>query len=383
MAYKFQRGPATVSGSFTAEEGLTSNTSISAVGGNLSGSAQLLVGTSATIGNGLTVTAGNTSVQALTASSLQGGAVQTSDNYLPYYDNVAKAFKTSYAYYNNIGGNEAIKVSASSGITVNFEVAKGALTASSGVRVTAGGVTVSAGGVNADGGVSVNSGDILVKSGFVSASNNIQAGSSITASSGIRVTNGGINVLAGDSNVQKLTVNGDLIVLGDTFSASVGTLLIQDTAIVVGDGSTGPFNSGYGILFGSGSNQWASFQTDTYSATNVLSSSLPIKASSFVGSMASTVTEVPDGNFNLNIGVNFSTASLTAIRTWTLPASPSVGESVKIKAPENCGNGPGLYNITIQRNGSQLIDNETFVTLESPWAAIECVYVATNKWSIF
>jgi len=68
MAYKFQRGPATVSGSFTAEEGLTSNTSVSAVGGNLSGSAQLLVGTSATIGNGLTVTVGNTSVQALTAS---------------------------------------------------------------------------------------------------------------------------------------------------------------------------------------------------------------------------------------------------------------------------------------------------------------------------
>jgi len=125
----------------------------------------------------------------LTASSLQGGAVQTSDNYLPYYDNVAKAFKTSYAYYNNVGGNEAIKVSASSGITVNFEVAKGALTASSGVRVTAGGVSVAAGGVTID------SGDVTVKSGFVSASNNIQAGSSITASSGVRVTSGGINVL--------------------------------------------------------------------------------------------------------------------------------------------------------------------------------------------
>jgi len=376
MAYKFQRGPATVSGSFTAEEGLTSNTSVSAVGGNLSGSAQLLVGTSATIGNGLTVTVGNTSVQALTASSLQGGAVQTSDNYLPYYDNVAKAFKTSYAYYNNVGGNEAIKVSASSGITVNFEVAKGALTASSGVRVTAGGVSVAAGGVTID------SGDVTVKSGFVSASNNIQAGSSITASSGVRVTSGGINVLAGDSNVQKLTVNGDLIVLGDTFSASVGTLLIQDTAIVVGDGSTG-FGAGYGLLFGSGSSQWASFQTDTYSATNVLSSSLPIKASSFVGSMASTVTEVPDGNFNLNVGVNFSTASLTAPRTWTLPASPSVGESVKIKAPSNCGNLGGQYTIAISGNTSQTIDGENFVTLESQYAAIECVYIATNKWSIF
>ncbi len=376
MAYKFQRGPATVSGSFTAEEGLTSNTSVSAVGGNLSGSAQLLVGTSATIGNGLTVTAGNTSVQALTASSIQGGAVSVLSNYVPYYDTVGLKLTSSYLYNNNVGGNEAIKVSASSGITVNFEVAKGALTASSGVRVNAGGVSVAAGGVTID------SGDVTVKSGFVSASNNIQAGSSITASSGIQVSNGGINVLAGDSNVQKLTVNGDLIVLGSTFSASVGTLLIEDKAIVVGDGSTG-FDPGYGLLFGSGSNQWASFQTDTYSATNVLSSSLPIKASSFVGSMASTVTEVPDGDFNLNIGVNFSTASLTAIRTWTLPASPSVGESVKIKAPENCGNGPGLYNITIQRNGSQLIDNETFVTLESPWAAIECVYVATNKWSIF
>ena len=383
MAYKFQRGPVTVSGSFTAEEGLTSNTSISAVGGNLSGSAQLLVGTSATIGNGLTVTAGNTSVQALTASSLDGGVITTLGlNYIPRYDTSFKRFESSFIYNNPVGGSETVKISASSGVTVNFEVAKGALTASSGVRVTAGGVTVSAGGVNADGGVSVNSGDILVKSGFVSASNNIQAGSSITASSGIRVTNGGINVLAGDSNVQKLTVNGDLIVLGDTFSASVGTLLIQDAAIVVGDGSTG-FGAGYGLLFGSGSSQWASFQTDTYSATNVLSSSLPIKASSFVGSMASTVTEVPDGNFNLNIGVNFSTASLTAPRTWTLPASPSVGESVKIKAPSNCGNLGGQFTIAISGNTSQTIDGENFVTLESQYAAIECVYVATNKWSIF
>ena len=383
MAYKFQRGPATVSGSFTAEEGLTSNTSVSAVGGNLSGSAQLLVGTSATIGNGLTVTAGNTSVQALTASSLDGGVITTLGlNYIPRYDTSFKRFESSFIYNNPVGGSETVKISASSGVTVNFEVAKGALTASSGVRVTAGGVTVSAGGVNADGGVSVNSGDILVKSGFVSASNNIQAGSSITASSGIRVTNGGINVLAGDSNVQKLTVNGDLIVLGDTFSASVGTLLIQDAAIVVGDGSTG-FGAGYGLLFGSGSSQWASFQTDTYSATNVLSSSLPIKASSFVGSMASTVTEVPDGNFNLNVGVNFSTASLTAPRTWTLPASPSVGESVKIKAPSNCGNLGGQFTIAISGNTSQTIDGENFVTLESQYAAIECVYVATNKWSIF
>ena len=65
MAYKFQRGLATASGSFAAEEGLISS-------GSVSGSSTLLIGSSATIGNGLTVTAGTSALQAVTATTVSG-----------------------------------------------------------------------------------------------------------------------------------------------------------------------------------------------------------------------------------------------------------------------------------------------------------------------
>ena len=46
-----------------------------------------------------------------------------------------------------------------------------------------------------------------------------------------------------------ITLNGNLVVLGDTFSASVGTLLIEDALINIGDGQ-GTYADGYGIEFG-------------------------------------------------------------------------------------------------------------------------------------
>jgi len=106
--------------------------------------------------------------------------------------------------------------------------------------------------------------------------------------------------------------------------SSVGTLLIQDTAIVVGDGSTG-----FGcwiwfiVRFWFKSVGFLPILTLTAQQTFFhLHYQLKPQASLVLWLL--TVTEVPDGNFNLNVGVNFSTASLTAPRTWTLPASPSV-----------------------------------------------------------
>ena len=63
-----------------------------------------------------------------------------------------------------------------------------------------------------------------------------------------------------------------------------------------------------------------------------------------------------------------------------LPASPSVGQSVKVKAPSDCSE---TRYITIDRAGSQTIDGATSIRLESPFAAVELVYVASNLWRVF
>ncbi len=61
-----------------------------------------------------------------------------------------------------------------------------------------------------------------------------------------------------------------------------------------------------------------------------------------------------------------------------LPASPSVGDVIHVKA----GNITGDYVLRISCQGSHLIDGEATIDLESPFAAVSLVYVATNAWRI-
>lgn len=64
--------------------------------------------------------------------------------------------------------------------------------------------------------------------------------------------------------------------------------------------------------------------------------------------------------------------------SMTLPATPEVGDIVHVKAGD-------LLNdavVNIARAGSQLIDGEQSIVLESPFAAVSLVYVASNDWRI-
>jgi hypothetical protein len=92
-----------------------------------------------------------------------------------------------------------------------------------------------------------------------------------------------------------------------------------------------------------------------------------------------SVAAFGDADDTLVVGVNYASANPSANRTLTLPASPVVGQSVKVKCAGNMTGG----NIIISRAGSQLIDGEQTITLESPFAAIEMIYVANNIWRVF
>jgi hypothetical protein len=79
-------------------------------------------------------------------------------------------------------------------------------------------------------------------------------------------------------------------------------------------------------------------------------------------------------------GYNYFGSNVPAETDWsvTLPSNPAVGDIVHVKA-QDIGD---LAGITISRAGSQLIDGETSIVLESPYAAVSLVYVASNDWRI-
>ncbi len=99
----------------------------------------------------------------------------------------------------------------------------------------------------------------------------------------------------------------------------------------------------------------------------------------FIGNGTSATAGFGDGDATLIVGVNYATANTSAARTLTLPASPSVGESVKVKVA-----GVQSGAVTISRAGSQTIDGSlTSIILESDSAAVELVYVASDDWRVF
>ena len=77
-------------------------------------------------------------------------------------------------------------------------------------------------------------------------------------------------------------------------------------------------------------------------------------------------------------GYNYIAADATSAITVSLPAAPSVGDVVTIKAKGLSGAG----KVVINRQGSHTIDGETQVTIESTYGAISFVYVLLNDWRI-
>jgi hypothetical protein len=91
-----------------------------------------------------------------------------------------------------------------------------------------------------------------------------------------------------------------------------------------------------------------------------------------------TVTNLGDAAGTLIEGTNFSSANFTAARIWTLPASPTVGDVVVVKAPSNAS----LYALTVSRAGSQLIDGAATATLSSDYGSVSFVYMVSDVWGI-
>ena len=102
----------------------------------------------------------------------------------------------------------------------------------------------------------------------------------------------------------------------------------------------------------------------------------------FVSDAGSTGTNpIADADATLAEGTNFGTTTLSADRTWTLPGSPTVGDIVRVKAPAAMA---ADVELTILK-GSALhrIDGQESIEIEAPGTAMSLIYLAANAWGIF
>ena len=99
----------------------------------------------------------------------------------------------------------------------------------------------------------------------------------------------------------------------------------------------------------------------------------------YIGNTSNLDVALKDDGDDLVVGVNYF-ANFAGAESVNLPASPSDGDAVYIKAPSNCS---ATNKLTVNRQGSHTIDGGNSIILESPDAAVMCVYVVANTWKVF
>lgn len=191
-----------------------------------------------------------------------------------------------------------------------------------------------------------------------------------------------------------VTIGGDLTVNGTTTTVNTTNLQIKDLNILIASGavSTSAAN-GAGISLGSPGGYQFNFQSSSLGETSnfwqVSGSSglMDFKAKTVFATIDGSVTQqtnnVGDASGTMKLGINFTQADFTAPRTWSLPASPNQGHSVKVKAPHNCSISNTL-TISASAGAIDFVGNPT-VVLSSPDASVELVYVdkINDLWKMF
>ena len=87
---------------------------------------------------------------------------------------------------------------------------------------------------------------------------------------------------------------------------------------------------------------------------------------------------IGDAAGNLAVGFNYGSADITADRTWTLPASPSAGDVVHVKAPL-----VGSNKIIVAAGAGDSIDGVAQIEIESDQGAVSLMAISDGAWKIF
>lgn len=204
---------------------------------------------------------------------------------------------------------------------------------------------------------------------------------------------------AGLTIAGNMSASGDLYVAGTLTSVNTDELVIKDKTVTIGSGSASKAAAaGSAVRFsyaadlsdyfelvylqnGSGD---ASASGDILVARDETGALIDFQAANIYGTVTGDIVQninaIGDAAGSLEVGFNYGNVSpLTADRVWTLPASPTIGQVVHVKAPLSLDD----FDINITRAGSQTIDGETSVALASDLGAVSLMYVASDLWRIF
>jgi hypothetical protein len=216
--------------------------------------------------------------------------------------------------------------------------------------------------------------------------------SSFELSGDIRMSNAGVVAIVEDA-VEAAMLNDDVI-SGQTELAADGLaaadeLMISDGGTLKKIGVDNLFIDGPGLL-----TETAITVADDYfmfldggATGNAKKESIADLVSAMAGggltatngvlsTQAGDVALIADGG-TLAEGYNYL-ADLGANAGVSLPAAPSVGDVVHVKAADLNG-----YQVTISKQGSHTIDDDhTSVVIESDFGAVSLVYVVSNKWRL-
>lgn len=214
---------------------------------------------------------------------------------------------------------------------------------------------------------------------------------------------GDINIGTNSFTGRHLTLSGDLHVQGTTTTIETANLEVKDQLVGLGfaSGSVASAVGDRGLILGLASennvamfwdesdSEFAFVTTDsTPSATSVNAIGYAnvkagvVEAASFSGPMSLTVAVQANGAIDLSSASGkyvVVSDALSANRSTSLPASPSVGDQIDIKLHQAAG-----YKLTIEKGADgHSIDGGDSIILESDYAAVKMVYVAANDWRVF
>lgn len=190
-----------------------------------------------------------------------------------------------------------------------------------------------------------------------------------------------------------LTLTGDLTVQGTTTTINSTVVEIADKNILIASGAISPTAAeGAGLTIDGADVQWKySEENDAGTITSsnfwIASGSaglINIEANKIYGTLVGGVLEgvnVFTSSGTLEEGVNKAGAYSSNLN-MLLPSNASVGTVVRVKATSNTNSTDRKIQIT--RQGSDTIDGtETFIVLESPFAAISLIKGTSTEWMVF
>ena len=233
----------------------------------------------------------------------------------------------------------------------------------------------------ANGVLDISSDGLINMSGSVRTNGTVNAGGAFT---GTTVSGSGqlsgfnLVIAAGGQGTIGVTGDTDLLELeSNTLNVNGAVVVSSVSEAVVDVAGSKPF-----LIWNDGNNAFDYVSWSTF-VTGVVGSGLSAANGKISLSSAGTVTAIGNQDRDIAEGTNYATASLSAARTFTLPAASTLSNGDVVRVKMAAGVSDSNYaKITCSAGAADNIDGETEIRLESPYAAVELYKLAANTFRV-